>query len=190
MRISDWSLDVCSSDLTHVCTVRVGIRGNIAAFAIYKHKLTGLVAGSASIESDLQLVVRAEAFFPGKTEQVCRQSFAALVPGFADPGFGLGDLTPDPAIQRVRRVARITRIVSLEAGICRARPLATKFQCGMKRSQRLRASATVDGKALLFLESPDGLFNPGVERSEERRVGKECVSKGRSRLWADHKKKK
>src|SRR3546814_12981137 len=68
-----------------------------------------------------------------------------------------------PAIQRVRRVARITRIVSLEAGICRARPLATKFQCGMKRFQRLRASATVDGKALLFLESPDGLFNPGVE---------------------------
>src|SRR3546814_5139919 len=33
----------------------------------------------------------------------------------------------------------------------------------MKRFQRLRASATVDGKALLFLESPDGLFNPGVE---------------------------
>src|SRR3546814_11291616 len=67
------------------------------------------------------------------------------------------------SIQRVRRVARITRIVSLEAGICRARPLATKFQCGMKRFQRLRASATVDGKALLFLESPDGLFNPSVE---------------------------
>src|SRR3546814_13181049 len=44
---------------THVCTVRVGIRGNIAAFAIHTHKLTGLVAGSASIESDLQLVVRA-----------------------------------------------------------------------------------------------------------------------------------
>src|SRR3546814_15889303 len=107
--------------------------------------LTFLVAGRASIEADLQLIWSAEAFFPVKTEQVCRQSFAALVPGFADPGFGLGDLTPDPAIQRVRRVARITRIVSLEAGICRARPLATKFQCGMKRFQRLRASATVDG---------------------------------------------
>src|SRR3546814_4756202 len=33
----------------------------------------------------------------------------------------------------------------------------------MKRFQRLRASATVDGKASLFLEPPDGLFNPGVE---------------------------
>src|SRR3546814_17354243 len=31
---------------------------------------------------------------------------------------------------------------------------------------------------------------PVPERSEERRVGKECVSTCRSRWWADHEKKK
>src|SRR3546814_11820946 len=30
------------------------------------------------------------------------------------------------------------------------------------------------------------LFGDAIERSEERRVGKECVSKCRSRWWTDH----
>src|SRR3546814_20208507 len=41
------------------------------------------------------------------------------------------------------------------------------------------------------VEVPDQAVRPdGSTRSEERRVGKECVSPGKSRWWPYHKKKK
>src|SRR3546814_12570369 len=125
MRISDWSSDVCSSDLAIL-----------------------------TIQPVDPLVVHNPAF---ATKQAVDPEIAIAHPGLRD--------VPDTHDQR--RLVGSNRPVS---------------HCPSIKGQH-RATAPLADR-MVRLDIPDDLALPS-SRSEERRVGKECVSTGRSR-WSPY----
>src|SRR3546814_12447570 len=63
------------------------------------------------------------------------------------------------------------------------------LEIGIGQIERI-AGARVDRFGDLRLARPQHRLVPGAPRSEERRVGKECVSTCRSRWWPDQLNKK
>src|SRR3546814_20166740 len=103
----------------------------------------------------------------------------------------LGDLG-DPRFERELRDGEAMDEAS--PTFCRA--FASKLR---ERTRRAWSAPTKSPQRPGFYVVPEYGLDPlnwpecrlaGVERSEERRVGKECVSTCRSRWWPYHKKKK
>src|SRR3546814_16829095 len=153
MRISDWSSDVCSSDLIK----RV------------RHMASDLYKGAASVSN--------------KTVEVIFK--AEIQHGFADGTYTLmktrsGEVLAD-AVDSSGSVVGKGRLI--QGG--KARQLASgAFQL---------VSIAVAQSHLADIERSLSAIKDSIseilERSEERRVGKECVSKCRSRGSPYHKKK-
>src|SRR3546814_11298162 len=123
MRISDWSSDVCSSDLSGKTTVTLGL---LRAFS--------------------RLGIRVQPFKSG--------------PDYIDPAF-------QQAASR--------------------RPSFNLDSWAMSAPQMGAIAGRADAE-LIVAEGVMGLFDGAPARSEERRVGKECVSTCRSR-WSPYNSK-
>src|SRR3546814_15383694 len=135
MRISDWSSDVCSSDLI------LEVQANQACRA-------------TTID---------------KTDD-------RLVPQHTDAGIG-----EQPVLQNSLRTQRITAVDESHGRrmICQVEGF---FDCGVTPADHRYRLASI--------KEPIASSTGGDPRSEERRVGKECVSTCRSRWSPYHSKKK
>src|SRR3546814_15055354 len=135
MRISDWSSDVCSSDLFLVAQSWSG-------------------AGPAE------------------------KTVTVVVPQGATLTRAADQLEAAGAIGSARRFLLLAKVFGGSAPI-----KAGEYRLPAHVSQSDILSAMQNGKTLQRLVTiPEGL--PSI-RSEERRVGKECGSPGRSRWWPD-----
>src|SRR3546814_17272829 len=85
-------------------------------------------------------------------------------------------------IARCKTETKPIRHISLKCGVCG--PIASRESPCLRRPQAWKAARPC-GQATTVC----GIRRVGI-RSEERRVGKECVSTCRSRWSPDHKKKK
>src|SRR3546814_18844162 len=140
MRISDWSSDVCSSDLL------------------------GQLAAALFLQDPRELALKAA---------------VDLLLGQADAEELVRTIGPDISAQSLR-------IAFVEQHF-----LAAAAEC----DQQADPGDEREALALAAVEHPENLGGAGVaraaeQRSEERRVGNECVSTCRSRWSPCHKKKK
>src|SRR3546814_14371906 len=147
MRISDWSSDVCSSDL---------IAGTVI----------GIEADNTELVKQGQTLVKLD---PTDTRVALRQAEAALA----------------QAVRHTRTIfvkndALKSDIAMRQANIETARVDLAKAKSDLKRRRTLAQSGGVSGGESL----------PAKKSSEERREGKGCVGKERSRGGEKHKKKK
>src|SRR3546814_11544086 len=139
MRISDWSSDVCSSDLDRPCDKGVAgyrTRGLLSGKSIYR---------GAGVFDDLGVALDV---FAHEGIQFCRAA--------ADRHGGL-------ALEQLAELGRIDRLAR------RGIELGERFRRQLGRAEQ--------GEPRIGFETLDGI------RSEERRVGEECVSTCRSR-WS------
>src|SRR3546814_12131156 len=139
MRISDWSSDVCSSDLG--AAVARDVRGLERRGQIVVNDLEG--AGIGVVDADL---LRAERVL----DQLVFNAFVG------------------------ERASRIEAERLQVAG----QHLHRRDAAGLDRLDELGARGEGEVLAAPQAEAPGG-----GERSEERRVGKACVSAGRPRWW-------
>src|SRR3546814_12536121 len=111
----------------------------------------------------------------------------------------LGPANPLPDLSASATAARIDEAgIGISSGVLtvtNALVNSVNDLLGALLGIELRLSAA-DVEALMASNVDAGLFfdalaqRVGESRSEERRVGKECVSTGRYRWWPDHEKKK
>src|SRR3546814_13925198 len=178
MRISDWSSDVCSSDLGGV---EPGAAPGVQARVDQAQGLAlvvGVLAGHA------QALLQAAQVEVGARDLAHDRHLRRLEIGGA--GRGTGAIGFDPAADAAEQV-------QLPAGID-AGAVAFAVAVAARHARRLvRAGARIaalgaggDGREVVELRAAP----PRIGRSEERRVGKECVSTGRSRGAPYQSKKK
>src|SRR3546814_13408363 len=155
MRISDWSSDVCSSDLPNLNTFRQIVLYCITAWATQFPSI--LIGVSGGLDSSIvALGVRHHAELHAFT-------------------IATGDPRGDER-SFARGLARALNIPLFEATY-------DLSEVDISRSSFIHAPRP-GGRAQL--QAYDKLLVDLAKRSEERRVGKECVSTGRSRWSPDH----
>src|SRR3546814_6801303 len=160
MRISDWSSDVCSSDLL------AGQYRQLGEAVVHPHLAGARDVRQHAVEHPAAVGVGVEALVDEVADAAPGQRTA--------PGIGL--LDPRTAVaQRVR--------IALGVGVGVLEEADEVPHPEMTEPEHPRVARLVDQ-----LVDPAGL-ETGVQRSEERRVGKECVSTCRSRGLPYHYKK-
>src|SRR3546814_11323584 len=150
MRISDWSSDVCSSDLNRNFAKRNDGNPNTHAFVASPEIVTAL-----AIAGDLTFNPITDTLTNENGEQVKLDEPQGIE--FPSKGFAVED---------------------------------NGFVAPAKDGSSQEVAVRPDSDRLQLLEGfkPwEGTDLKGLKRSEERRVGKECVSTGRSR-WSQYKK--
>src|SRR3546814_6188073 len=164
MRISDWSSDVCSSDLLRSAN----------SFS------TPLRAANANANLSFPL------YQGGRVKNSIRAADARVESGRANLRFTEADVFP--AIVSVSMdVMRDAAIVELNRR--NVAVLETNLQASRARFEMGDLTRTDVAQSEARLAVAQGQLEKAL-RSEERRVGKEGVSTGRSRWAPDHKKKK
>src|SRR3546814_16680133 len=154
MRISDWSSDVCSSDLA--CRT-----DDFSGFCLYDEEFPIIYVNNSS----------------AKTRQIFTyfHELAHLV--FHTSGI---DKVRDRYIERL---AGDSKQVEILCNSFAAQFLLPEDAFARAVAGRQANEATAEAVAAQFHVSREVVFR---RRSEERRVGKECVGKGRSRWWRYH----
>src|SRR3546814_13444475 len=138
MRISDWSSDVCSSDLYPVRVTRAAARSADPGRTIGRRRRTPVAAGKLRLIGDRAML------------HAIRKA-------------GIGGLPAEVEIRLARMADR--PFADLVAGV-EKRGLALDLLARLGRNGTARRR---------------GRTGRGHRRTEERRVGKECVRAGRSR---------
>src|SRR3546814_16174376 len=155
MRISDWSSDVCSSDLMKMITITL---------------LRGLMFGMVLNLACGQLVI-------GQPSMTV----------FAHRGFR--GLHPENTIQAMKKALHYGAVIELDLAISRDKNVIVSHDAVMnpKITEKEDGSPMVkEEKQVLYqMDYADNRSYDVCKRSDERRVGKECVSTRRYR-WSPY----
>src|SRR3546814_9566195 len=148
MRISDWSSDVCSSDL--------------------------------SLAAEMRWALLPPLTFPAPE---------ASIAGFLQPSHGIAGDAFDYAV--TKRTAHLAIMDAMGHGLeaSRMANVAVASYRSSRRAGADPAGSLVAMDEVIRSEFGDSRFvtaQAATLRSEERRVGKECVSTWRSRWWPSH----
>src|SRR3546814_4890005 len=174
MRISDWSSDVCSSDLT-------GVYEGAEVSPFYDPMIAKVIAWGEDREEARELLsemLEDSAIWPVKTNS------AFLINALDHPDFVAG--TVDTGLIGRDGDAMTEEPVPTAQALTNAAmamvPRAPQAGFRLNAADVRTAPFLLDGKRVEV-----ELHGPGAEeRSEERRVGKECVSTCRTRWSPDH----
>src|SRR3546814_269815 len=186
MRISDWSSDVCSSDLPRRGPRRKGRWHRLVDAFLPRLRRTKLVEPSGIRPKSLPdpLFWRRR---PRRSEVTLKQPVGDLE--------HLAEISPHPPeLQRGEKAGAAKAVNQLRPDRDRHHAIAflerkqTKTKAEGHAFLGLeRYDAGIDGpKSRLVRSHPEGLVDAGAWISVERRVGKECVSRCRSRLYLYH----
>src|SRR3546814_7710475 len=156
MRISDWSSDVCSSDLRCIRRAAILVEGGDRIARGRQALLVGVGVGVGDAVGDRTLQV------PGRAEP----ERAGVADVELDQGSALRLELAGPAGQLAADF--VTDFGQAFAG---------------GNLQGIKSHWTTNSK---MARQPQAVTVSGIHRSEARRVGKECVSKCRSRWSAYH----
>src|SRR3546814_10053059 len=190
MRISDWSSDVCSSDL------QLAKLGKRFAFATDKGRAIHLPCAvdfgcpaigakhQIGVQADQRIAAARSAAFHRFQQKITASRLGQLQKR-RNRGFGVGDHPGPDQPGSGSAFMRRSAVVRLRAHCSPAAPPASSCRsCSIALSLRSRPPSAETARA----NCP--AYSSPPNRSEERRVGEECVSACRSRWSPSHYKKK